>query len=174
MTKIKIPELLAPAGSFDALKAAVFAGADAVYLGGKNFGARAYAANFSNADIARAVEFAHRYGVKVYVTVNTIVFDDELPEVADYLTFLSDAGVDAVLVQDAGVLETAREVAPDMPVHASTQMTLHNAEGIRYAASQGISRVVLARETSLANLKAIQAQAAECGVELEIFVHGAI
>lgn len=171
---MKIPELLAPAGSFDALRAAVFAGADAVYLGGRHFGARAYAANFSNADIEKAVLFAHTYGVKVYVTVNTIVFDDELPAVAEYLLFLSNAGVDAILVQDAGVLEIAREIVPDLPIHASTQMTLHNSAGIRYAAQQGITRVVLARETNRENLKKIQQEAEKSGVELEIFVHGAI
>ncbi|MDY3202550.1 MAG: peptidase U32 family protein, partial [Methanocorpusculum sp.] len=140
-----IPELLSPAGSPDALKAAVYAGSDAVYLGGKLFGARQYAANFSNEELKNAVIFAHQYGVKVYVTVNTLAYDDDMPAVAEYLSFLSDIGVDAILVQDVGVLSLAREIVPDLPLHASTQMTIHNAAGIWFAAEHGVSRVVLAQ-----------------------------
>lgn len=171
---MKIPELLSPAGSFDSLKAAVSAGADAVYIGGKNFGARAYASNFSDDEMADAIKYAHNHGVKIYVTVNTLVRDDELPKIADYLKFLSDADADAVLVQDTAVLLIAEQTVPDLPVHASTQMTVHNSAGIRYAADHGVKRVVLAREVSMDDLHEIKKTADECGVELEIFVHGAI
>ncbi|MDE2546504.1 MAG: U32 family peptidase [Methanocorpusculum sp.] len=169
-----VPELLAPAGSPEALKAAVAAGADAVYLGGKAFGARRYAANFDRAELSQAVLYAHTNGVKVYVTVNTLATDDELPGIAEYLTFLSETGVDAVLVQDQGILSIAREVVPDLPLHASTQMTIHNTAGIRFAAEHGISRVVLARELPLEDVAAIGGVAKEYGIELEVFCHGAI
>ena len=169
-----IPELLSPAGSPDALKAAIFAGCDAVYLGGKLFGARQYAANFSNEELLTAVTFAHQYGVKVYVTVNTLAYDDDLPIIAKYLQFLSDSGIDAILVQDVGILSLAREVVPELPLHASTQMTIHNAAGVRFAAEHGISRVVLARELPFSDVKTIAEVAKEMGVELEIFAHGAI
>ena len=171
---MQVPELLSPAGSPDALKAAVFAGCDAVYLGGKIFGARQYAANFSKEELVTAVRFAHQYGVKVYVTVNTLAYDDDLPIIAEYLQFLSDSGVDAILVQDVGILSLAREIVPDLPLHASTQMTIHNTAGIRFAAEHGISRVVLARELPLADVKTIAETAREVGVELEIFAHGAL
>ncbi|MDV0444222.1 U32 family peptidase [Methanorbis rubei] len=169
-----VPELLAPAGSPAALRAAVSAGADAVYLGGKTFGARQYAANFSREELTDAVTYAHQNGVKIYVTVNTLADDEELPGVAEYLIFLSKIGVDAVLVQDQGVLAAACEVAPDLPLHASTQMTIHNTAGIRFAAEHGISRVVLARELPIEDIKAIGEVAKEYGVELEVFCHGAI
>ncbi len=169
-----IPELLSPAGSPDALKAAVFAGCDAVYLGGKLFGARQYAANFSNEELKSAVVFAHQYGVKVYVTVNTLAYDDDMPVIAEYLRFLSDIGVDAILVQDVGILSLAREIVPDLPLDASTQMTIHNAAGVRFAAEHGVSRVVLSRELPFDDVKRIAEAANEIGVELEIFIHGAI
>ena len=169
-----IPELLSPAGSPDALKAAVFAGCDAVYLGGKLFGARQYAANFTNDELKNAVLFAHQYGVKVYATVNTLAYDDDMPVIAEYLRFLSEIGIDAILVQDIGVLSLAREIVPDLPLHASTQMTIHNSAGIRFAAEHGVSRVVLARELPIDDVKQIAEVAKELGVELEIFVHGAI
>ncbi len=169
-----IPELLSPAGSPDALKAAVFAGCDAVYLGGKLFGARQYAANFSNEELKSAVVFAHQYGVKVYVTVNTLAYDDDMPVIAEYLRFLSDIGVDAILVQDVGILSLPREIVPDLPLHASTQMTIHNAAGVRFAAEHGVSRVVLSRELPFDDVKRIAEAANEIGVELEIFIHGAI
>ena len=125
---------------------AVFDGCDAVYLGGKLFGARQYAANFSNEELKSAVVFAHHYGVKVYVTINTLAYDDDIPVIAEYLRFLSDIGADAILVQDVGILSLAREIVPDLPLHASTQMTIHNAVGVRFAAEHGVSRVVLSRE----------------------------
>ncbi|MDO5846485.1 MAG: peptidase U32 family protein, partial [Methanocorpusculum sp.] len=171
---MKIPELLAPAGSPDALKAAVYAGADAVYLGGRIYGARAYASNFDNKEIEQAVQFAHSRGVKVYVTVNTLIRDDDMDSAARYLRFLSDAGVDAVLMQDAGLVSLAREIVPGLPVHASTQMTICNTAGIEFAADHGITRIVLARETPLADVASLVTTAAEHGVQLEIFAHGAL
>ena len=170
----KIPELLAPAGSMNAFFAAVAAGADAVYLSGKQFGARKFARNFSDEEIAEAVGYAHFRGVRVYVTVNTLVHDRELPRVAEYLVWLYAAGVDAVLVQDPGVAALARECVPGLVLHASTQLTIHNAEGVRWAHEQGFSRVVLARELSLAEVEAIARATADTGVGLEVFAHGAL
>ena len=171
---MNIPELLAPAGSPDALKAAVYAGADAVYLGGKLFGARAYAANFDRKQIEDAISFAHSRGVRVYVTVNTLQRDADLAAAADYLRFLSDAGADAVLIQDAGLLSLAREVVPDLPLHASTQMTITNEAGVEFAAAHGISRIVLAREAALGDVTDLCAAAKEHNIGIEIFVHGAL
>lgn len=168
------PELLAPAGSPEALAAAVAAGADAVYLAGRRFGARHYAANFSDEELRSAVDYAHLHGVRVYVTVNILVRDDELPDVARYLLWLYEAGVDAVLVQDIGVASLAREVVPDLPLHASTQMTVHNREGVSRAAQEGFSRVVLARELTLAEIEGIAKEAAVRGVGVEVFAHGAL
>lgn len=169
-----LPELLAPAGSFDALIAAVAAGADAVYLSGTRFGARRYAANFTEEDLARAIEYAHLRGVSVYVTVNTLIRDAELADVAAYLVRLYEMGADAVLVQDAGVAKLARELAPDLALHASTQMTIHNREGVAYAAGHGFSRVVLAREMPLAEIEEIREAAEAYGIGLEVFIHGAL
>ncbi|MBR4987260.1 MAG: U32 family peptidase, partial [Methanocorpusculum sp.] len=169
-----IPELLAPAGSPEALKAAVYAGCDAVYLGGRMYGARAYASNFDNAGILDAVAFAHSHGVKVYVTVNTLLRDSGMKEAAEYLRFLSDADVDAVLIQDVGLLSLAREIVPDLPLHASTQMTVTNRAGVEFAAEHGISRVVLAREVTLSDAAELVRVGAELGVGIEIFAHGAL
>ncbi|WP_298665090.1 U32 family peptidase [uncultured Methanofollis sp.] len=171
---VKIPELLAPAGSMEALKVAVAAGADAVYLGGTRFSARRFAANFDDDALREAVDYAHIRGVAVHVTVNTLVHDAELPALADYLLFLSEIGVDAVLVQDAGVLRLARSLVPDLVVHASTQMTVTTAEGVRWAAEAGCSRVVLAREVNLAEIEAMRPVLEETGCELEVFLHGAL
>ncbi len=145
--KIPLPELLAPAGSFEALRAAVAAGADAVYLSGKRFGARKFAQNFTDTEIEEAVRHAHRHDVRVYITLNTLIHDRELEGVAEYLHWLYSVGVDAVLIQDIGVLALAREIVPLLPLHASTQLTIHNTAGVRWAAEQGFSRVVLARES---------------------------
>ena len=147
--KKKIPELLAPAGSMEAFFAAAAAGADAVYLSGKRFGARKFAQNFSEEEIEEAITYAHARGVRVYVTVNTLVHDRELPGVAEYLVRLYAMGVDAVLVQDPGVAALAREIVPGLTLHASTQLTIHNADGVRWAHGMGFSRVVLARELPL-------------------------
>lgn len=167
----KIPELLAPAGSFDALKAAVESGANAVYLAGENFGARAYAENFSRENLIRAVRFAHIREVAVHVTVNTIMSDDELEKFADYIKFLRRAKVDAFLVQDFGAAKIAKDLAPEISLHASTQMTIHNSEGVAALAELGFSRVVLSREMTLPELESITKNSP---IETEIFIHGAL
>jgi U32 family peptidase len=169
-----LPELLAPAGSPEALRAAIAAGADAVYLSGKRFGARKYAANFSDEEIIEGIRLAHARGVRVYVTVNTLIHDRELKGVADYLVWLYAAGVDAVLVQDTGVASLAREIVPDLSLHASTQMTVHTTAGVLRAAEQGFSRIVLPRELPLDEIRTIAEQTWQTGVGLEVFAHGAL
>ncbi len=164
-------ELLAPAGSFDALKAAVEAGADAVYLAGEKFGARAYAENFAGEQLLKAVEFAHLRGVAVHVTVNTIIADEELSDFAEYLKFLRRANVGAFLIQDLGAAALAKKIAPEIPLHASTQMTIHNLEGVKMLAKLGFSRAVLSRELTLDEIKKI---CRESPIETEIFIHGAL
>mgnify|MGYP002621614494 CR=1 FL=1 len=164
-------ELLAPAGSFDALKAAVNAGANAVYLAGSNFGARAYAENFNGENLVDAVKFAHLHGVAIHVTTNTILNDNELENFAEYIKFLRRANVDALLVQDLGAAKIIKSIAPEIPLHASTQMTVHNLAGVEMLASLGFSRVVLARELSLTEIETI---AKNSSVETEIFAHGAL
>lgn len=165
------PELLAPVGSWEALVAAVQNGADALYLGGKAFSARQYADNFDRAELLRAVEYAHVRGVRVFVTVNTLVADQELRELMDYLRYLYEIGVDAVIVQDLGVIRLVHRLLPGLTLHASTQMTVHNAAGVRMMQELGIQRTVLSRELSLKDIIAIK-QAT--GAELEVFVHGAL
>ena len=165
------PELLAPAGSFDALKAAVEAGADAVYLAGESFGARAYAENFNRENLIDAVKFAHLRNVSIHVTTNTILADDELEKFADYIKFLRKANVDAFLIQDLGAAKIAKNIAPEIPLHASTQMTIHNLEGVKILSELGFSRVVLSRELSLPEIKKI---AKNSSIEIEIFMHGAL
>ena len=169
-----LPELLAPAGSPEAFRAAVAAGADAVYLSGKRFGARKFARNFTDAEIEEAIGYAHSRDVCVYVTINTLIHDRELGGVAEYLLWLYSIGVDAVLVQDTGVVALARTIVPELPLHASTQMTIHNSDGVRWAAEQGFSRVVLARELSLEDVTRIAGETAESGIGLEVFAHGAL
>ena len=122
---------MAPAGSWEALEAAVNAGADAVYMGGKAFGARQYASNFDREELTRAVYFAHMHRVRLYITVNTLVDDAEMPELADYLLFLNNVGVDGIIVQDMGVINLARKLVPQLPLHASTQMTVTSLAGVR-------------------------------------------
>jgi putative protease len=162
---------MSPAGNKDALRAAVKAGADAVYLGGRRFGARQFAGNFAPDELKAAVEFAHLRGVRIYVTVNILTADSEMPELADYLVFLYNVGVDAVIVQDLGAAALARAVTPDMPLFASTQMTVTDLSGAAFVRRHGFSRVVLARESSLADIRAICAAA---GCEVEVFIHGAL
>ncbi len=169
---MKIPELLAPAGSWDALAAAVAAGADAVYLGGKKFSARMFAENFPR--IEDVIDYAHARDVRVYVTVNTLVHDGELAEVEDYLRTLYEIGADAILVQDIGVAALARALVPELELHASTQMTIHNKDGVLWAARNGFRRVVLARELSLDEIKNIKTSSHDLGIGLEIFIHGAL
>jgi putative protease len=165
-------ELLAPAGNFECLCAAVANGADAVYFGlNSGFNARARAENFSLEELPSVIQFLHRYGVRGYVTLNTLIFTEELQQFAETLAALSDAGTDAVLLQDVGVACLAREICPELPVHASTQMTLTSAETIRLAEEVGAQRVVLARELSISEIRDI---AANTDMPLEVFVHGAL
>ncbi|MBP7069647.1 MAG: U32 family peptidase [Methanothrix sp.] len=170
----RLPELLAPAGSDQALKAAVAAGADAVYLGGRRFGARKFASNFDLPDLARAVDYAHLQGVKVYVTVNTLVREDEIPGLAEYLLCLYEIGADALLLQDLGAAFLAKSIVPELERHASTQMTIHNGEGARWAGKAGFSRVVLAREVGLVQIKEMSRDGGTGNVGLEVFIHGAL
>ena len=164
-------ELLSPAGSYEALLAAVQNGADAVYMGLGGFNARRSARNFTDEDFARAVDYCHERGVKVYLTLNTLLTDRELPEAAEVLKKASAWGVDAVLVQDWGLWQLARLVAPDQPLHASTQMSLHTLSGARLAAELGMERVVLARELPNRDVETI---CRGCGAEVEVFGHGAL
>lgn len=164
-------ELLAPAGSLEALKASVESGADAVYIGGSKFNARAFADNFDEEMLREAVEYAHVRGVKVYVTVNILILQNELAEVLKYIHFLYTIYVDAVIVQDIGLSVMIRNLIPDFEVHCSTQMAIHNTDGARYLAQLGINRVVLARELTLSEINDISK---DTGIEAEIFVHGAL
>lgn len=164
-------ELLAPAGSWEALVAAVQAGADAVYLGGKAFGARHYAANFDNEELEKAVKYAHLRNVRIFVTVNTLLDDTEYEQLKTYLLFLDSIGVDAIIVQDIGVLTVARKIVPNLNIHASTQMTIMNSDGVKLLSEEGVTRVVLAREVSLENIKNI---CAASPIEIEVFIHGAL
>ena len=164
-------EVLAPAGGEEQLIAAVRAGADAVYLGTGSFNARRNAANFDADALKRAVSYCHGRGVKVHVTCNTLVTDKELPLLFDEIKNIAASGADAVIVQDLAVTAMFREHCPDMPLHASTQMTIHNAEGAMMAKELGFERAVLAREVSLEEIRSIH----ECvDIELEAFVHGAL
>ncbi len=167
----KLPELLAPAGDFTALRAALAAGADAIYVGGKHFSARQNAINFKAAELQAATELVHLQGKKIYVTANTLVADTELARAVDYVAELYNYGVDAVIVQDLGLIRLLRKYLPDFPIHASTQMTVHNLEGLLFLKSLGIKRVVLARELPEREV-ALLAAATE--MELEVFSHGAL
>ena len=164
-------ELLAPAGNFECLVAAVQSGADAVYLSGKAFGARSYADNFDGEMLEKAVDYCHLRGVKIYVTVNTLVLDSEMQELSEYLVFLNNIGTDAIIVQDMGVWQLAKQIVPELPIHASTQMTINNADGVKALESNGVNRVVLAREVSLENIRRISQTTR---AELEVFAHGAL
>jgi len=172
--KKRLPELMAPAGSKEAFFAAVAAGADAVYLGGRRFGARHFAANFGDKEISEAVEYGHLHGVRVYVTVNTLIQDRELPDALEYLLSLYGMGVDAVLVQDLGLFTLARDMVPGLDLHASTQCTISSREGVEWAKRMGFSRVVLARETPLSEIDRILAIPAKKRPGIEIFIHGAL
>ena len=162
-------ENLAPAGTYEALDRAIAAGADAVYLGCSTFSARAGAGNFNEEELRRAVAFAHLHHVRVHVTVNTLIKDSEMDEVKDLLRLLNEVRVDAVLVQDLGVLRMARACFPDLPIHASTQMAIHNVTGAAWCARMGMTRAVLARECSLREISL----AAQQPIEIEVFGHGA-
>ena len=167
----KKPELLAPAGNMEKCKMALIYGADAVYLGGNKFGLRAYAANFSIAEIKEATKFAHNLGKKVYVTVNIFAHNEDINELSEYLLSLEEAGVDALLISDLGVWNIARKVVPSMSLHVSTQANTCNWAAVEAWKNLGAERVVLARELSIAEISEIDKK---CDVELEVFVHGAM
>lgn len=164
-------ELLAPAGSLKTLKAVIHAGADAVYLGGSMFGARAYANNFNEEELLEAIRFGHIHGRKIILAVNTLLKEYELGQLYDYLRPYYEAGLDAVIVQDMGVMEFIKTHFPNLPIHTSTQMTITNVDGARLLKEQGVERVVTAREMSLEEIQRIHD---EVGVELESFIHGAL
>ncbi|HIG0362125.1 U32 family peptidase [Clostridium sporogenes] len=164
-------ELLAPAGNMESLYAAVQAGADAVYMGGSKFSARAYANNFDDEQLKDSINYCHLYGVKVYITVNTLIKEEEIKEAINYIGFLYSIGVDALIIQDTGITKLIKENLPDFEIHASTQMTVHNGEGAIFLKELGFKRIVLSRELSL---KEIEYISKELDVETEIFVHGAL
>ena len=164
-------ELLAPAGNLEIFKGVIESGADAVYVGGSMFGARAYANNFTEEELLEAIDFAHLRGVKVYLTVNTLIKNSEFSKLYDYLLVYYKRGIDAVIVQDLGVVKAIHEYFPSMEIHTSTQMTVTGADGVRFLSQFGVTRVVMAREVSLAEMKRIHE---ETGMELEAFVHGAL
>lgn len=169
--KPKKPELLAPAGGMEAFVAAVENGADAVYVGARAFSARGYASNFSEKELEEAIDYAHLRGVKVYVTVNTLLKEEEVEDALKLLSCLREIGTDAVIVQDLGLISLAGKYLPDLPLHASTQMTLHNSEGIEFVKKLGIERAVLSRESSLEEIRRIKEKT---GTEIEVFIHGAL
>lgn len=168
---MKKPELLAPAGNMEKLKTAVAYGADAVYLGGKRYSLRAFGGNFSDEEITEAAAFCHERGKKLYVAVNTYPRNDDFADLPSYIKFLATAKADAILVSDLGVFFAAKEAAPDLEIHISTQANTVNYRTAAAWANLGAKRIVLARELSLGEIKTIREK---CGVELEIFVHGAM
>ncbi len=165
------PELLAPVGSKESLVAAIEAGCDAVYLSGKKYGARVYASNFSDEEIIEAIKYSHIYGVKVYVTVNTIIYENEVNDFIDYVDMLHKNDVDAIIIQDIGMFDLIRKMYPNLEIHISTQMHVHNLEGVKFFEKLNAQRVVLARETSIDVIKDIKKKT---NIELEVFVHGAL
>ncbi len=172
MKEERIIEVLAPAGSMESMRAAVSAGADAVYMGGRKFGARAYAENPGEDELLAAIDYVHLHGKKLYLTVNTLLKERELTEeLIEFLEPVYEAGVDALIIQDLGVWQTVRRHFPDLPLHASTQMTITGVSGAREAKRQGASRIVTARELSIAELRKIREQVE---IEIEAFVHGAL
>jgi len=166
-----MPELLAPVGNMQCLKAAINAGCDAVYLAGRNFGARSFAGNFSSEELIEAINICHLYGVKVYVTVNTLIYDVEVDRFINYIDFLHKNNVDAVIMQDIGMIDLVRKIYPNLEVHASTQLHIHNLEGVKLCEELGLKRVVLARETPIELIEEIKNNT---DLQLEIFVHGAL
>ena len=166
---MKRVELLSPAGDFECLKYAVQNGADAVYLGGKKFGARAFASNFDYDEMVEAIKYCHLYGVRIYVTVNTICFENELEEAINYIEFLHNNHVDALIMQDLGLITLVREKFPNMEIHASTQMHNHNDAGLLYLKKLGIKRAVLDREMSIDEINNLTID-----IEKEVFIHGAL
>ena len=169
--KNNLPELLAPAGDMECLYAAVAGGADAIYVGGKRFGARAFAKNFDITELASAVEYCHLHGVKLYVTLNTLIEDKEMADAVEYAAELYRIGIDALIVADLGVIAAIKRHIPGLELHASTQMSAHNTAGVEFAEKLGASRVVVARELSLKNIKTV-VENSPC--EIEVFLHGAL
>lgn len=167
----KFPEILAPAGSFESVAAAVRCGADAVYFGGKAFNARRNAANFEGEEITKAIEYCHARGVKVYITLNTLAADRELDAVCDEIREMCEAGADAFIIQDLGIASLVREICPDIPVHASTQMTVNSPDGVEIIKNMGFKRTVVPREFTEGEIKNLSAKT---DIELECFVHGAL
>ena len=164
---MKHVEILAPVGNMSCFKAALLAGADAVYLGGIKFGARSFADNFTNEELKELVKEAHLYNVKVYVTLNTLIYDDEVSEFIEYVSYLVKINVDALIMQDIGMIDLVRKTYPNMEIHASTQMHIHNLEGVKLADKLGIKRVVLSRELSIDEIKNIKENT---DVEIEAFI----
>lgn len=164
-------ELLAPAGDINCLKAAIQAGADAVYIGGYGYSARSYANNFSNEEIIEAINYAHPYGVKIFVAVNTLIYENEVETFLNYIDFLHKNNVDAIIIQDLGMLDLIRKTYPNLEIHASTQMHIHNIEGVKFLSNLGVKRVVLARETSIETIKNI---IENTNTDIEVFCHGAL
>ena len=164
-------EVLAPAGSMESLYAAINKGADAVYLGGNKFSARAYASNFDNENMQKAIDYAHSYGVKIYVTINTILKENEIEEAVRYVGYLYEIGADALIIQDLGLFKRIKEEYPDLELHASTQMTIHNGAAAIYFKEKGFHRLVLSREMTIDEIKHISS---DLMIETEMFVHGAI
>ena len=169
--KERLPELLSPAGDMECLRAAVMGGADAVYVGGKSFGARAFAKNFDAEELRAATRYCHLHGVKLYVTVNTLVYDREMGEVSDFAAELYNIGVDALIVADLGAAREIKRRVPDVELHASTQASAHNTEGVAALFDAGFSRVVLARELPLSEICAVTENSP---AEIEVFLHGAL
>ena len=166
-----MPELLSPVGNMECLMAAINGGCDAVYLAGKAFGARGFAGNFNRDELVEAVRICHLYDVKVYVTVNTLIYDNEVESFLKYIDFLHSVSVDAVIMQDIGMIDLVRKTYPNLEIHASTQANIHNLEGVKFCESIGIKRVVLARETPYELIKEIKEK---CHAQIETFVHGAL
>ena len=164
-------EILAPAGGMDTIQPAVRTGADAVYLGASKLSARASAKNFSREELKEAVEYCHARGVKVYLACNTLVRDEELPEAMALIEYACQIPVDALIMQDIGLISLVRQAAPDMRIHGSTQMSVHTPKGAELLWNMGFKRVVLSRELSREEIRAIHEA---CPIELEVFVHGAL
>lgn len=164
-------ELLAPAGDMECLKWAIEGGCDAVYLGGNHFGARAYSKNFSDEELALAIKYAHQYGVKVYLTCNTLIYDEEVEDFLNFVRYAHKSGIDAVLIQDLGMYDLIHQKFPNLEIHASTQLHIHNLDGALVAKKLGFKRIVLARETDIDTIKEIKEKT---GLDIEVFVHGSL
>ena len=164
-------ELLAPAGDMECLKWAIEGGCDAVYLGGNHFGARAYSKNFSDEELALAIKYAHQYGVKVYLTCNTLIYDEEVEDFLNFVRYVHKSGIDAVLIQDLGMYDLIHQKFPNLEIHASTQLHIHNLDGALVAKKLGFKRIVLARETDIDTIKEIKEKT---GLDIEVFVHGSL